>query len=224
MGIDYETAGEFWRKTLAGYFGTDDENYLKKTEDKIRCAAYVRLIDWGTRHVDRTTEKGNGTFELWKSELEKLVPEIDSLTFDVPSEPSKDDEMEIDALVENLYQVQEFVDSHLEGADCPMKAKMQIDIAVEEIFVNIASYAYKPDNGKARIKVNVEDDPVTVEVTFIDQGKPYDPLAKDDPDITAPADMRDEGGLGIFMTKQTMDDISYEYKDGRNILRIKKNI
>ena len=61
-------------------------------------------------------------------------------------------------------------------------------------------------------------------LTFIDNGKPYDPLKKADPDITLPANERPIGGLGIFMVKKTMDDVNYEYADGKNILRLKKNI
>ena len=105
-----------------------------------------------------------------------------------------------------------------------MKAKMQLDIAVEEIFINIANYAYAPGIGKATVRVEVSGDPVTVTITFIDRGVPYDPLKKDDPDITLSADEREIGGLGIFMTKKVMDNISYEYKGGQNILTLKKTI
>lgn len=133
-------------------------------------------------------------------------------------------ELVIEALVENLPQVSDFVDQHLEAADCPMKAQMQIDIAVEEIFVNIANYAYAPDKGNATVQVEVSDEPITVTITFIDHGIPYDPLAREDPDISLPAEQRDVGGLGIFMTKKVVDDIFYEYKDGQNILRLKKKL
>lgn len=105
-----------------------------------------------------------------------------------------------------------------------MKSKMQLDLAVEEIFVNIAKYAYAPGFGKATVRVEVSGDPVTVCITFIDRGIPYDPLKKVDPDVTLSADEREIGGLGIFMTKKVMDDISYEYKNGQNILTLKKTI
>ena len=133
-------------------------------------------------------------------------------------------ELEVEAAVENLSQVAEFVDGHLEEAGCPLKAQMQIDIAVEEIFVNIAHYAYNPEVGKATVRVEVTEEPVTVTITFVDQGIPYDPLAKEDPDVTLSAEEREIGGLGIFMTKKTMDDVSYEYKDGQNILTLKKKL
>ena len=101
---------------------------------------------------------------------------------------------------------------------------MQIEVAAEEIFVNIASYAYAPGKGRATIRVEVSDDPVTVCLTFIDQGMPYDPLSMKDPDVSLPAEDRPVGGLGVFMVKKTMDDVTYEYKDGKNILRMKKNL
>ncbi len=131
-------------------------------------------------------------------------------------------ELEIDALTENLAQVQAFVDEHLEAAGCPFKVQMQVGIAVEEIFINIASYAYAPGTGKATIRVEVLKDPSLVNITFIDRGIPYDPLAKQDPDITLPADERDIGGLGIFMAKEIMDNEHYEYKDGQNIFTLTK--
>ena len=133
-------------------------------------------------------------------------------------------ELELDALVENLTQVTAFVNNHLEAIDCPMKAQMQIELAVEEIFVNIANYAYAPEKGRATVRVEVMDDSVTVTITFIDRGVPYDPLAKEDPDVTLSAQERKIGGLGIFMTKKAMDDVSYEYKDGQNILTLIKNL
>ena len=118
----------------------------------------------------------------------------------------------------------DFVRKSMEDVNCPPKAAMQIDIAVEEIFINIASYAYKPETGKAVVRVQVVDDPITVVITFMDNGIPYDPLAKEDPDTTLPADEREIGGLGIFMTKKAMDEISYEYKEGKNTLTLKKHL
>ncbi|MBO6112544.1 MAG: ATP-binding protein [Lachnospiraceae bacterium] len=133
-------------------------------------------------------------------------------------------EMMIEAKVDNLDKVIAFVDEQLEQYDCPMKVQMQVDVAVEEIFVNIASYAYKPDVGDALIRVNVTEEPLAVYLTFMDSGVPYDPLAKEDPDVTLSAEERQIGGLGIFMVKKSMDDVKYEYKDGQNILTIMKNL
>ncbi|MBE5958023.1 MAG: ATP-binding protein [Lachnospiraceae bacterium] len=133
-------------------------------------------------------------------------------------------ELVVVAEKENLSKVLEFVDKQLEKIECSMKAQMQIDIAVEEIFVNIASYAYHQEVGKATIRVEVKEEPLTVFLTFIDKGVAYDPLKKADPDVTLSAEEREIGGLGIFMVKKNMDDIQYEYKDGQNILTLKKKI
>lgn len=131
-------------------------------------------------------------------------------------------EFTTDASVDNLGAVTAFIDEQLEAAGCPMKTQMQIELAVEEIFVNIASYAYPPGTGTAVIRVGIDGEPPAVVITFIDAGKQYDPLAKEDPDITLSAKDRGIGGLGIFLTKKTMDDVSYEYRDGKNIFTMKK--
>ncbi|MBQ6395637.1 MAG: SpoIIE family protein phosphatase [Atopobiaceae bacterium] len=133
-------------------------------------------------------------------------------------------ELTIEATVDNIDEVTEFVNSELEAYDCPHKALIQIDIAIDELFGNIANYAYDPDTGPATVRVEVEEDPLSVIITFIDNGKPYDPLAAEEPDITLSADDRPIGGLGIFLVRKTMDDVSYEYKNGQNILRIRKNM
>lgn len=131
-------------------------------------------------------------------------------------------ELTISATKENLYSVLALIDEQLELIGCPMKAQMQLDIAVEEIFVNIASYAYPDGNGTAVVRVEVQPDPPTAVITFIDSGTPYNPLAKTDPDITLTAAERQIGGLGIFMVKKSMDDVKYTYADGCNILTLKK--
>lgn len=131
-------------------------------------------------------------------------------------------ELTIDATIENIGKVTAFVDEQLEQLNCPLKAQMQIDIAIDELFGNIAHYAYNPDVGPATVRVEVTEEPVAVIITFIDQGVPYDPLAKADPDVALSLEEREAGGLGIFMVKKTMDEISYEYREGQNILKIKK--
>lgn len=130
--------------------------------------------------------------------------------------------MILDALISNLPDVLAFVDESLEKRDCPMRVQMQIDIAVEEIFVNIASYAYTPEIGKAEILIQENHDPEGITITFIDTGIPYDPLAKPDPDVTLSANQRQIGGLGIYMVKKSMTDMTYRYEENRNILTIRK--
>ena len=133
-------------------------------------------------------------------------------------------ELTIAATVENIEAVTDFVNEQLEAIDCSMKTQMQIDIAIDELFSNIAHYAYNPEVGDATVRVEVTEDPLAVVITFIDKGVPYDPLAKADPDTTLSAEERKIGGLGIYMVKKSMDDVTYEYKDGQNILAIKKNL
>ncbi len=134
------------------------------------------------------------------------------------------DELTLEASVEKLDEVLSFVDARLEALDCPVKAQMMLDIAVEELFVNIASYAYAPDRGDATIRVQTQSEPKRVTITFIDSGVPYDPLQTPDPDLTLPAEERRIGGLGVFMVKKSMDDMRYERLDGRNVLTIVKDL
>ena len=116
-------------------------------------------------------------------------------------------ELEIAAEIEKLPEVLAFLEQHLEEVDCPPKAQMQIAIAVEEIFVNIAHYAYAPKTGMASVRLELSSEPASAVITFLDRGVPFDPLAKPDPDVTLSAEDREIGGLGIFMTKKTMDDV-----------------
>lgn len=133
-------------------------------------------------------------------------------------------ELTIAATVENIGTVTGFVNEQLEALDCPVKAQMQIDIAIDELFGNISHYAYHPEVGNATVRVEVTEEPLAVIITFIDGGVPYDPLKAADPDITLSAEERQMGGLGIYMVKKSMDEISYEYRDGKNILSIKKKL
>ena len=133
-------------------------------------------------------------------------------------------ELTLEAKVQNLQQAIDFVDDVLMAMNCPMKLQMQIDVAVEEIFVNVASYAYAPGTGSVTIQVEKLTDPAALQITFIDSGSPFDPTAKDDPDVTLSAEQRKIGGLGIFMVKKSMDSMTYERTDGQNILRLTKNL
>ncbi|MCR4615733.1 MAG: SpoIIE family protein phosphatase [Clostridiales bacterium] len=128
----------------------------------------------------------------------------------------------VEATTENLSQVTEFVDAVLEQNDCSPKVQMQIDLAVEEIYVNIANYAYGEKTGKAEISADCQDGVVIV--VFRDSGTPYNPLEKEDPDTTLSSEEREIGGLGIFLTKKTMDSVSYEYVNGKNVLTMKKKL
>ncbi len=131
-------------------------------------------------------------------------------------------EITLNAATENLDAVLDFVNAELQAKDFPMKACMQIAIAVEEIFVNIAHYAYAGDVGKATVKCGISGVPPEAEIVFADSGIPYNPLLKTDPDTTLSAEERDIGGLGILMVKKSMDSVEYNYENGQNILTIKK--
>ena len=132
-------------------------------------------------------------------------------------------EIKVSAKIENVSIVTDFVNEELEKNDASMKSVMQIDIAIDEIFSNIANYAYDEIEGEAVISIDITENREAV-LSFKDSGKYYNPLEKEDPDVTLSADERDIGGLGIFLVKKSMDNIDYEYKNNCNILTIKKSI
>ena len=216
QGFSYETSRRFWQGFLSSYLETNCEDKLREVEDKARIIGYARLIRRNIRRGALETEQGRNEVAHWKEELLELIERCDELTFDR-------DELTVPAAVEKLDEVQAFVAERI-GEDCSLKTQMQIDLAVEEIFVNIASYAYAPETGKASVRVRFSDEPSQVTITFRDSGVPYDPLKKEDPDVTALAEDRKLGGLGIFLTKQVMDEVRYEYRDGLNVLTMKKNL
>lgn len=123
-----------------------------------------------------------------------------------------------------LGTVNAFIEEALEKHEFPMKLIMAFSIAAEEIFVNIAHYAYKdsPKDRKAWVIFRITGGDYA-HLTFVDEGAPYDPLAKPDPDISLSADERDIGGLGIFMVKKSMDSVVYRNVGGRNRLTISKH-
>ena len=131
-------------------------------------------------------------------------------------------ELEIDALVENLDNVNDFVHEELDDIDCSKKSLMQLGIVIEEIFVNIASYAYPEKVGKAIVRCEVTKNPPEIVLTFIDSGIKYNPLANEDPDLELELHERQIGGLGVFMVKKLTDEVTYEYTDGKNILKFRK--
>lgn len=133
-------------------------------------------------------------------------------------------EIELAASISNIDDVTAFVDEQLEANDCSMKAQTQIDIAIDEIFSNVAFYGYPEGEGKVKVSVDFSQDQAKVIISFEDNGLPFNPLEKEDPDITLSAEERGIGGLGIFMVKKTMDSVHYEYKDNKNILTIEKTI
>lgn len=113
-----------------------------------------------------------------------------------------------------------FLEEQMDLAELPMKVSMQVSVAFEEMYVNVCHYAYPDKDGTVLVQIVAEDG--VLKITLDDTGLPYDPLKKEDPDITLSAEERNIGGLGIFIVRKTMDDMQYEYKDGHNILTILK--
>ena len=217
QGLSFETGRLFWRRSLSSYLGTTNEKKLQEVEDKARIIGYTRMIRRSIRRKGLETEAGRAEIQLWKDELLELLEKTDTLLF-------TRNVLQVEAVDDNLPTVLGFIEQHLEAADCPLKAQMQISVAAEEIFINIAHYAYKPETGKVIVRVEVEEEPVQVTITFVDNGMPFDPLAMEEPDVSLPAEAREIGGLGVFLARKAMDDVSYQYKDGQNILTLKKNL
>ena len=133
-------------------------------------------------------------------------------------------EWTFEATIDRIPWVTDQINELLEGLDCPMKAQMQIDVAIDEVMANIASYAYEQGTGEVTVRFDFEADTRRVAITFIDTGIPYDPVAKPDPDVTLTVQEREVGGLGIYLVKKTMDEVSYVRQDGHNVLTIFKRI
>ena len=133
------------------------------------------------------------------------------------------EQLTIEATTENLSRVTEFIISSLEELNCDPKILFQMELVIEELFVNVAHYAYRPDVGECTVQKEIETSPSrSITMTLIDSGVPYNPLEHEDPDTSLGVEEREVGGLGIFLVKKSVDEISYIYKDGQNILRIKK--
>lgn len=131
-------------------------------------------------------------------------------------------ELRLKAVIENVDLLTDFVNEQLEGMDCSRRAMTQIDIALDELFSNVCNYAYGEGEGHVTVYVDETEDGKSARITLADAGIPFDPLAQDDPDVTLGLHDRAIGGLGIFMVKRTMDDVSYEYRDGLNMLTVIK--
>lgn len=188
-----------------------------------------RMID----ALNRCPEKTPDALDKYISDdINKFVgsaEQFDDITMLIFKYSGKDNAggttLSLNAREENLYNAISFVNEQLDIIKCPDDIKSQLDIAVEEIFVNIAKYAYDADGGgKADISFSFNDDEKTVTIVFEDNGMPYNPLEKPDPDITLSADEREIGGLGIFMVKNLTDSMDYSYENKTNILKITKRI
>ena len=130
----------------------------------------------------------------------------------------------LEAVEENLYDVIDAIEKEVDLVECASKMKNRVIVCVEEIFVNISKYAYAPQKGKVEIKYGLDESSNQFHIIFMDEGIKYNPLLKEDPDVSLSAEERPIGGLGIFISKKVVDDISYCYKDNMNILTLKVNL
>lgn len=156
------------------------------------------------------------------------APQFDDITmlgFDYyGQEGQKVKELQITATRERLDEVNTFVEETLEDLECSPRIAMQILVALEELYVNIASYAYAPGVGEAIIRVDYDCKQDMVKLELADWGIEFNPLEKEDPDVTLSAEERRLGGLGIYMVKKSMDLFTYERRDGKNIVTIGKKL
>ena len=130
-------------------------------------------------------------------------------------------EITVDSKIENIDALTAFVEKELEPIEPSMKAQMQINVAIDELFSNVVHYS---GSSKMTLVLEVVEDVLSASLTFIDNGVAYDPLAKADPDVTLSADDREIGGLGIFLVKKTMDQMEYKRDGEKNILKITKKL
>ncbi|MDO4467555.1 MAG: ATP-binding protein [Bacillota bacterium] len=126
------------------------------------------------------------------------------------------------ASVDSLAEAQAFLEKELENLDCPFPFILKFSLAFEEVFVNVAHYAYPNKEGEVIVQMDYQNGMVIV--SLIDQGIPFNPLEKKDPDTSLALEEREIGGLGILMVKKSMDEVHYEYKDNSNIFTMKKKI
>ena len=128
------------------------------------------------------------------------------------------------AVIKNIERATDFINGILENADCSMRSQMQLDIALDELMSNVARYAYGPKEGNITVSLDILENPRRAVLTLSDEGMPYDPLKKEDPDVTLSVEERKIGGLGIYIVKKSMDEMTYSYEDGKNIITIVKKI
>jgi sigma-B regulation protein RsbU (phosphoserine phosphatase) len=176
--------------------------------------------------------KAKALLPMLKSNIDEFVgnaPQFDDITMlMLDYKPKEGGELMTNktfpAKTQSLTDVVDFVEETLGGFECPMKTQMAICVAIEEVFVNVASYAYGEGSGDVTLDIGFDEANRDVTFRLIDQGVPFDPLQKPDPDITLAIEERQVGGLGIFIVKKTMDTVHYAYEDGKNILTMIKKI
>ena len=188
-----------------------------------------RLCDFISKNQDVDSKR---LLPALKSTIDEFVgnaPQFDDITMlMLDYKPQKGEKLVkqkiFPAKVDALTDVISFAEETLEGLGCSMKNQMAICVAIEEVFVNVANYAYQGGEGNVGFAITFDQNTRVATFVVADRGVEFDPLKKPDPDITLSAEEREIGGLGIFITKKTMDAVSYEYKDVKNILTMIKKI
>ena len=206
---------------------TDGVPEATNTENKLY--GEDRLIEFMNKNSDM---EAVSLLPALKANIDAFVgeaPQFDDITmllFDYKSEEGgvRVIDKTFPAKIEALSDVLGFVDMTLEGYECPMKIQTALCVAIEEVFVNVAHYAYGEGEGDMTLSIGFDENSRTITFCMTDKGIPFDPLKKPDPDITLSADEREIGGLGIFITKKTMDTVSYAYENGENVLTMTKKI
>ena len=206
---------------------TDGVPEATNTENKLY--GEERLLSFMNQN---STVKANELLPLLKSNIDDFVgeaPQFDDITMLMMDfKPKKSGESimikTFPAKTESLTEVLGFVEETLETFECSLKVQTAICVAIEEVFVNIARYAYPNGEGDASLSIAFDEQNSTVTFQMADKGVPFNPLKKPDPDITLSAEEREIGGLGIFITKKTMDSLNYVYENGENILTMIKKL
>ncbi len=130
--------------------------------------------------------------------------------------------LDVEANPDQMPKVLHFVEEQMRPLRFSVTERSLMKMSVEEIFMNVADYAYGNEEGRVQVIAEANAGENALELTFIDRGQPFDPLSKEDPDVTLPGKERKQGGLGIFLAKSQMDDMIYTYKEEKNMLYMKK--
>ena len=229
-GIQYKS---FELQLLPGdtlYLYTDGVTEANNMENKLYGDA--RLLEIIEKNGD---DNPTALCNAIKEDLDFFVGEAEQfdditmlcLKYNANALPKNEDNMKeirVPATVESIEVVTNFIDEQLDSIDCPLKSKMQIAIAIDEIMGNIAHYAYGEETGDVTVKVLASAENPSIQISFVDGGIPYNPLDSEDPDISLSAEERKIGGLGIFITKNIMDEMTYERDGDFNVLTIKKDL
>ena len=223
-GIRYKTQEMTLTKGDAIYLYTD--GVTESTNASNELYGEDRLLQFINAHKDNNAEDLCKAIKKDTEDFTGEAPQFDDVTMVSFRYYGgiKQHEIVVDAKIENIPKVMEFVEEELDRLGATMKAKMQIDVAIDEIASNIAFYAYGGNDGFMKVNMEEGEDPTKVNIKFIDGGMPYNPLEREAPDITLSAAERKIGGLGIHIVRKTMDDVKYRFDNNKNVLVLTKTI